>query len=59
MIILGLFVYSGVCSAAIVKDGKIVVAVEGERFTRVKHWAGFPENPIKYCLKRKRVSEMF
>ena len=35
---------------AIIVDGKVVAAVEEERFTRVKHWAGFPAKSIEYCL---------
>jgi carbamoyltransferase len=51
MIILGICAYHGDCSAAIVKDGKLVAAVEEERFRRIKHWAGFPEMAIRYCLE--------
>jgi len=42
MIILGLNAYHGDSSAGIVIDGKLIAAVEEERFRRVKHWAGFP-----------------
>ncbi len=28
----------------------LVAAVEEERFNRVKHWAGFPAESIRYCL---------
>ncbi len=51
MIILGLNAYHGDSSACIVIDGKLVAAVEEERFRRVKHWAGFPTEAIKYCLR--------
>jgi carbamoyltransferase len=37
-------------SAALVVDGKIVVAVEEERFTRLKHARGFPKNAMQFCL---------
>jgi carbamoyltransferase len=50
MIILGLNAYHGDSSACIVIDGKLIAAVEEERFRRVKHWAGFPTEAIKYCL---------
>jgi len=50
MIILGLNAYHGDSSACIVIDGKLVAAVEEERFRRVKHWAGFPTEAIQYCL---------
>ncbi len=43
MIILGINAYHGDVSAAIVRDGVLVAAVEEERFRRVKHWAGFPD----------------
>ena len=50
MIILGINAYHGDVSAAIVRDGVLVAAVEEERFRRVKHWAGFPEASIRACL---------
>lgn len=55
MIILGLNAYHGDSSACIVVDGKLVAAVEEERFRRIKHWAGFPFEAIKYCLKEANV----
>jgi carbamoyltransferase len=33
------------------KDGKIINAIEEERIRRIKHWAGFPSESIKFCLK--------
>ena len=42
MIILGINAYHGDVSAALLRDGELVAAVEEERFRRVKHWAGFP-----------------
>src|SRR4030095_4734300 len=50
MIILGINAYHGDAAAAITKDGKLLAAVEEERFNRYKHCAGFPINGIKYCL---------
>lgn len=50
MIILGLNAYHGDSSACIVVDGQLVAAVEEERFTRLKHWAGLPVQSIRYCL---------
>jgi len=50
MIVLG--VHDGHnCSAAIMKDGKIIAAVQEERFTRLKNESGFPKNSIDFCLK--------
>ena len=51
MVILGVNAYHGDSSACIVIDGKLVAAVEEERFRRVKHWAGFPGEAVKYCLE--------
>src|SRR5271154_5437777 len=51
MNILGINAYHGNASAAIVCDGRLVAAVEEERFNRVKYAAGFPALAIQYCLK--------
>jgi len=56
MIVLGINAYHGDSSACIIKKGYLIAAVEEERFTRVKHWAGFPKNAIQYCLKEANVS---
>ena len=55
MITLGLNVFHGDASACIFKNGKLITAVEEERFTRVKHAAGFPFNSIKYCLNTLNI----
>ena len=51
MTILGINAYHADSSAAIIVDGKLLAATEEERFTRVKHWAGFPAQAILFCLK--------
>ena len=51
MLILGLNAYHGDSSACIVKDGVLIAAAEEERFRRIKHWAGFPSEAIRYCLQ--------
>jgi carbamoyltransferase len=50
MKILGLNAFHADSSAALVRDGVLVAAVEEERFRRIKHWAGFPSEAISYCL---------
>ena len=50
MIILGLNLFHGDSSAALVRDGVLLAAAEEERFRRIKHWAGFPTQAINYCL---------
>jgi carbamoyltransferase len=52
MIILGINAFHGDSSACLVRDGRLVAAVEEERYRRVKHWAGFPSESIKSCLKQ-------
>ncbi len=56
MIILGLNAYHGDSSACIIVDGKLIAAVEEERFRRVKHWAGFPTESVRYCLNEAGIS---
>jgi carbamoyltransferase len=51
MIILGINAYHADASAAIVVDGKLVAAIEEERFRRVKHWAGYPSLAVEYVLR--------
>lgn len=55
MIILGLNTHHADSSAAIFVDGKLIAATEEERFTRIKHWAGFPEQAVRFCLKEAGV----
>ncbi|MGA1846339.1 carbamoyltransferase [Deferribacter abyssi] len=50
MYILGLNTYHGDSSACIFKDGELIAAIEEERIRRIKHWAGFPSEAIKFCL---------
>ena len=54
-IILGINAYHGDSSACILIDGRMVAAVEEERIVRIKHWAGFPVESIKYCLAEANV----
>ena len=53
--ILGINAYHGDAAAALVVDGKLVAAVEEERFNRIKHWAGFPAASIRWCLEQGGV----
>ena len=55
MLILGINAYHADASAAIFKDGVMIAAIEEERFTRIKHWAGFPERAIRFCLSEASV----
>ncbi len=56
MYILGLNAYHGDSSACIFKDAKLIAAIEEERIRRIKHWAGFPSESIKFCLDECGIS---
>lgn len=56
MYILGLNAFHGDSSACILKNGEVIVALEEERIRRIKHWAGFPTEAIKYCLQDAGIS---
>src|SRR5271156_1041430 len=51
MLIVGINAYHGDASAAAIVDGRLVVAAEEERFTRIKHAAGFPAEALRYVVK--------
>lgn len=50
MYVLGINAYHGNVSAALLRDGVLVAAVEEERFRRIKHYAGFPTMAIRSVL---------
>lgn len=56
MIVVGINAYHGDAAACLLRDGRIVAAAEEERFRRVKHWAGFPSEAIRYCLDEAKAS---
>lgn len=56
MIILGVNAFHADASAAILVDGQLIVAIEEERFTRSKHWSGFPVQAITFCLQEANIS---
>lgn len=48
--ILGINAYHSDAAACLLVDGELISAAEEERFRRVKHWAGFPSEAIRYCV---------
>ena len=56
MYILGLSCYYHDSAACILKDSKVIAAVEEERFSRKKFDDGFPKEAIDYCLKEAGIS---
>ena len=53
--ILGLSAYYHDSSAALIKDGEIICALQEERFTRVKHDSNFPSECVKYILNNFKI----
>ena len=43
-------------SAALMKDGEILDAIQEERFNKIKNFGGFPENSISYILKKNNLN---
>lgn len=56
MHILGINAYHGGASACLIRDGQLVAAAEEERFRRIKYWAGFPSQAVRYCLAAGGIS---
>lgn len=48
--ILGLNAFRNDSAACLLRDGRLIAAAEEERFRRIKHWAGYPCDAIRYCL---------
>ncbi|OAN49227.1 hypothetical protein A6A04_03690 [Paramagnetospirillum marisnigri] len=56
MIVLGISGFYHDSAAALVQDGVVIAAAQEERFTRVKHDAGFPAHAVEYCLAEAGVT---
>ena len=56
MIILGISAFYHDSAACLLVDGEIRAAAQEERFTRIKHDAGFPENAINSVLETENIS---
>src|SRR5215472_9290530 len=56
MYVLGINAYHAGASACLIEDGRLIAAVEEERFRRIKHCAGFPAEAIKYCLEKAGIT---
>jgi carbamoyltransferase len=54
MRILGINAFHGDSSAALLRDGQLVFALEEERLNRTKHWAGLPVGAAKACLQSEQ-----
>ena len=56
MNILGINAFHGDSSACLTVNGRLQAAVEEERFRRIKHWAGFPSESIRFCLQSNKLT---
>jgi carbamoyltransferase len=54
--ILGVSAFYHDSAACLLRDGEIVAAAQEERFTRKKHYAGFPIESVRYCLREGGIS---
>ena len=58
MIQLGISAFYHDSAACIVKDGKVIAAVEEERFTEIKHDDRFPTNAINWCMNEAGIDDL-
>lgn len=56
MIQIGISCYYHDSSACLVKDGKVILAVEEERFSGIKHDNSFPINSIKWIIAESNLN---
>ena len=54
--ILGISAFYHDSAAALIKNGKIIAAVQEERFSRKKHDAGYPFHSVEYVLKEGKLN---
>ena len=56
LFILGINTYDHDVSACLLRNGEIVVAINKERVTRVKHDTGFYQEVVDYCLETAGIT---
>lgn len=56
MYVIGISAFYHDSAACLLKNGVVIAAAQEERFSRVKHDAGFPKHAIKYCLEQAEIS---
>ena len=42
-------------SVALMKNGRIIDAIQEERFNRIKNFGGYPKKSIQYILKKNNL----
>lgn len=56
MYILGISSYYHDSAAVLIKDGRVMYAIEEERFSRIKHDNSFPLEAVRWCLKEASLT---
>ena len=56
MNILGISAFYHDSAACLISNGKIVAAVQEERFTRLRHDSSFPHKAILYCIEASEIT---
>jgi carbamoyltransferase len=56
MNVLGVSAFYHDSAAALVRDGEIIAAAQEERFSRIRHDAGFPVKAVEHCLHAGGIS---
>ena len=56
MISLGISCFYHDSSVCLVKDGKVLLAVEEERFSGIKHDSSFPDKSIHWIMNESKIS---
>lgn len=54
-LVLGISAYYHDSAVALVKDGKIIFAIEEERLSRIKHDNNFPSRALDFCLEQTNL----
>ncbi len=49
--IVGISTHHPDAAVAAVREGRLIAAVEEERFRRIKHWAGYPELALRWAVE--------
>jgi carbamoyltransferase len=54
--ILGISAFYHDSAAAVIQGGLVTAAAQEERFTRKKHYEGFPNQAVRFCLRQTGLS---
>lgn len=57
MKIIGINAYHPDASVALIQNGEVIWAAEEERFTRIKHDCGFPEQALLECIRSNSLQD--